>query len=383
LPEQIRIFISVAEDSADLHAAALVRAARAHLPDCRFFGLTGPRLRAAGVDTVFDMTANAAMLGGTLSRVPAGRRALQAAEAAWKKHRPALVIVMDSSALHLPMAARARRLGLRVLYYIAPQVWASRAYRNRQLAENVDHVACILPFEQAYFRRHLVLATYVGHPLFETLRAEQPRQAVVDRLRAGGKPVIAVLPGSRQQVIDRMLPRQLEVVRRLRSDGTVVEPFVSAVAADRIPLIRRHIYASGHRAEVITDDNASLLSAADLVLVASGTATLHAAYYRKPMIVMYHAGGRMLRWGYQLLGRRVITTPHLSLVNILAGARVVPEFMPFVEDQAEVARLARQLLTDETWRAVMIRQLDEVVRLLETACASEHVCALIRRLIAP
>lgn len=371
------IFISVAEDSADIHAAALVRAARERIPGCAFFGLTGPRLRALGVETVFDLTAHAAMLGGVLSaaKVSRGWAALRAAEQAWRQRRPDLVIVMDSSALHLPMARRAKRQGLPVLYYIAPQTWASREYRNRTLAEHVDRVACILPFEAAYLRRHLVYADYVGHPLFETLRTEKPKSEVVQRLRASGRPVVAILPGSRQAVIDRMLPMQLEVVRRLRTRGIVVEPAVSCVSTGRIPQIRRHIIASGFAAETLADDNASLLAAADLVLVTSGTAVLHAAHYRKPMIVMYDAG-RLLRWPYRLGGRRLLKTRHLSLLNILAGARVVPEFMPFIRDLDELATVAGQLLKDDAWRQLMVRQIGETIAPLEDSQASARVCGI-------
>lgn len=375
-----RVFVSVAEDSADVHAAALVRVARDRLPHCRFYGLTGPRLRALGVDTVYDFTAHAAMLSGVLSVIGHARQALRAMDAAWKKQPPDLVLLLDSPELHLRVARRAKQRGLPVLYYIAPQTWASRAGRNRQIERDIDRLACILPFEQAYFRRHLIHADYVGHPLFETLKNEQPREEVVRRLRTRGRRVLAILPGSRRHVIDAMLPLQLEVARRMRERGAQLEPVVSCVAPDRMTQVRRHVYASGHAAEVITADNASLLTAADLVLVASGTATLQVAHYRKPMIVMYDAG-RLLHLPYRLLGRFVLTTPHLSLVNILSGARVVPEFMPFIRDLEPIAAIGCQLLTDETWRTTMTSQLDELVRPLETSRASEAVCDLVAQML--
>jgi len=370
------IFLSVAEDSADVHAAALVRAAAEHLPGCRFSGLTGPRLRALGVRTLYDLTSHAAMLGGVVSVVGHAWRALRAVKRAWKSDPPDLVLLLDSPELNLKIARAAKRRGFRVLYYIAPQTWAARAYRNRQMARDVDRLACILPFEEAYFRRHLIYADYVGHPLFETLRQQTPNESVVRRLRSGGAPVVALLPGSRRHVIDAMLPLQLEVVRRLRAAGRAVEPVVSSVAADRVPQIRRHIYAGGFAAQIVTADNASLLTAAELALVASGTATLEVAYHRKPMVVMYDAGP-LLRLPHRLLGRFVLKMPHLSLVNILAEARVVPEFMPFITDVAPIATVAGQLLRDETWRRVMVRQLDEIVRPLESSQASAAVCGII------
>ncbi len=364
-----------------MHAAALVRAAAAHLPGAQFYGLTGPRMRAAGIETVYDLTAHAAMLGGVFSVLGEAWKALRAVERSWQKEKPDLVVLLDSPELNLRLARRAHARGIKVLYYIAPQTWASRAGRNRPIARDVDRLACILPFEEGYFRRALVYADYVGHPLFETLRDEQPNEYVVNRLRGPGKPVIGLLPGSRRHVIDAVLPLQLEVVRRLRSAGMVVQPIISCVAADRVPQIRRHVYASGHHAEIIVEDNASLLTAADLVLVASGTATLHVAHYRKPMVVLYDAG-RAVRLLWNVAGRRIVRLPHLSLVNILAGARVVPEFMPYVPDVGAVADVAGQLLQDEQWRGVMQRQLDEVVRPLERTDASANVCAMMQAMLA-
>jgi lipid-A-disaccharide synthase len=267
------------------------------------------------------------------------------------------------------------------LYYIAPQTWASRAYRNRQIARDVDRLACILPFEEKYFRRACVRAEFVGHPLFEALARESADKAAVRFLRAEGEPLVAILPGSRRHVIDAMLPKQLDVIRQLRTSGMKLRAAISCISDERKPQIESHLRTSGVEAATVGGDNASLLTAADLVLVASGTATLHVAHYRKPMIVMYDAG-RLLRWPYRLLGRWLLATPHLSLVNLLAGARIVPEFMPFVPDTRPVAQVAGQLLTDAEWRALMVRQIDAVVRPLEDSLASERLCEIMAEMLA-
>jgi lipid-A-disaccharide synthase len=375
-----RIFISVAEESADVHAAALIRQAAEVLPGCYFYGLTGPRMRQAGAKTLFDLTGHAAMLTGVLALVGRAWKAVKTVERSWDADPPDLVVLLDSPELHLRLARRAQRRGLPVLYYIAPQTWAARPGRNRQIAATVDRLACILPFEEEYFRQASVNAEYVGHPLFETLRGEGPDEAVVERLRSDGEAVAALLPGSRRHVIDAMLPRQLEILRKLRAAGHAVRAAVSAVSAERAGQIRAHMAGTNLPAEIIVADNASVLTAADLVLVASGTATLHAAYYRKPMVVLYDAG-RLLRMLHRPLGRRVLKTPHLALVNVLAGHRLVPEFMPFVRDTDEVARVAGQLLTDQTWRRLMIEQLDALVKPLEGSTASANVCRIMREML--
>lgn len=409
------IFISVAEDSADVHAASLVLAARRRWPGVAFRGLTGARLRALGVQTIADLASHAAMLGGAIKLIARARRAVRAVENAWDARRPDVVVLIDSPELHLPLAARARRRGLAVLYYVAPQTWASRAGRNRRIWRDVDRLACILPFEEAYFRGVGVAAEYVGHPLFEALARERANAQTVARLRDGlSGPLVALLPGSRRGVISAMLPRQLEVVRQLREAGVALRAAVSCVDARRYELVRSLARAAagatnvmiagsvaeeempavlGHDLErqrterpasnavpIVIGDNASLLSAADLVLVASGTATLEVAHYRKPMIVMYHAGP-VFGGLHGMLGRYFLSTPHLSLVNILAGNRVVPELMPYLPDVAPATRMAAQLLRDEAWRGLMAAQLDEVVRPLEDSRASERVCEMIGELM--
>ncbi|MBW7903947.1 MAG: hypothetical protein LC135_14640 [Phycisphaerae bacterium] len=378
----VDIFISVAETSADQHAAALLRTAARRLPHCRFYGLTGPRMRDAGAETVYDLARHAAMLTDVLSIIGKARRAIGEVESAWRRRPPALVILLDSPELHLPLAERARRRGLPVLYYIAPQTWASRPWRNRRMARCIDRLACILPFEQAYFRAAGLAADFVGHPLFESLATQQPNPQLGQRLRGPG-PLVALLPGSRRGVVGAVLPLQLDVLRRLRATGAPVSAAVSAANADRARQINALLrpLAAAERPAVVVDDNASLLSAADLVLVASGTATLHVAHYRKPMIVLYDAGP-LLAALHGPLGRFVVHTPHLSLVNILAEARVVPEFMPRVPDREAVARVAQQLLADGAWRRLMVSQMDEVLRDLEPARASERVCEIIAEMLA-
>ena len=216
-------------------------------------------------------------------------RAVRKVERSWDEHPPDLVVLLDSPELNLRLAKRARARGLRILYYIAPQTWASREGRNRLIAKVVDRLACILPFEEDYFLRAGIAAQYVGHPLFETLGNEAARESEVGRLKTGEGPLMALLPGSRRHVIDAVLPLQLDVLRKLRTMGRPVRAAVSAVSEQRVEQIRRLLDRSGVEAELIVADNASLLTAADLVLVASGTATLQVAYYRKPLIVMYDA----------------------------------------------------------------------------------------------
>lgn len=370
-----RVFISVAEASADMHAAALVRTARELLPSCAFVGLTGPRSAAAGVESIGDLTQHAAMLAGAAGLIVRALTMRRRVLDDWSARRPDLVVLLDSPEFHLPLAAAARRMGLRVLYYIAPQTWASRESRNRRIAACVSRLACILPFEEGYFRANGIAADYVGHPLFESLRSETPDAEHAARIRAAGAPVIAVLPGSREHVVQAVLPVQLDVLRRMRAAGVSASARVSCADPARRRQVERLIAEAGSDATAESCGNATLLTACDLALVASGTMTLHVAHYRKPMIVLYEAG-RLLRPLYRVFGAPMVRSPHLALVNILAGARIVPEFMPYVEDAGAVARVAADLLRDDTWRRLMISQIDALISPLESSDASPRVCRI-------
>lgn len=392
-----RIYLSVAEASADMHAAALIQVVRRRLPGAIFEGLTGPRTRAAGALTTFDMAAHAAMLTGMLKVIGKGMAASNATLRRWGESRPDLLLLVDSPELNLPLAAQAHRQGIPVLYYVAPQTWASREYRVRRIRRDIDRLACILPFEENYFRKFGVRASYVGHPLFESLRNDRADEGRVSLLRSDrAAPLIAILPGSRKHVVESMLPLQLAVIGELRRLGVPHRIAISVADAQRLAFIEREIARCGMASRVVSgqspvepvapaddclllNDNASLLTAADLVLVASGTATLHVAAYRKPMIVMYDAGA-LLRRAHRLFGKWILHTPHLSLVNILANRRLVPEFMPAVPPPVQVARVARDLLRDNDWRLQMVTDLDRLIRPLEETNASERVSEMIQEL---
>jgi lipid-A-disaccharide synthase len=349
-------------------------------------------MRAAGADTIDDLVSHAAMLTNSWKLLPRALRAISAARRAWEERRPDVVVMLDSSLLHLKLgfARSAKRRNLPVLYYIAPQTWASREGRNRRIARDVDRVASILPFEEDFFRSAGIPADFVGHPLFETLAQQSPDARRVAAIQGADPPqgemrpaVIALMPGSRRAVVESVLPMQVQIVRRLATGGRSVRVAVSAASSDRAGQIGSILNAASTdmpvEAHIIQADNASLLTAADLVLVASGTATLEVAAYRKPMIVMYD-GGPLLNTLTPPLRRFLIKTPHFALVNILAGARIVPEFVPCVRDPDAVATLAARLLDDPTWRRLMIRQLGEVVAPLAATSPSARVCDIIEQL---
>lgn len=334
------IFISAAEPSADLHAAALIRAYRLLDPAVRFAGIAGPKMRDAGCEGLYDMTAHAAMLGGVFRVVPKALAAIRQSRRFVQSHDVDLAIVVDSPTLHLPLAKHIKRAGVPVLYFIAPQIWAWGKNRIGKLRRRADRLAVILPFEQDFFSQQGMNAQYVGHPLFDELTRRSLDREKIERIRSSGQPRIAILPGSRAHVVEEVFAGQLEVAAAIarRLDGA---HFCISVANDRVaPLIDQRLKGFTPSYSLHHGHNGEVLSACDLALIASGTITLEAAYYHIPMIVMYNAS----RVVYELIGRWIINCQHLSLVNILAGREIVPEFMPYFRTTEPIIKEALRLL---------------------------------------
>ncbi|MFQ5494918.1 MAG: lipid-A-disaccharide synthase [Phycisphaerae bacterium] len=371
------IFISAAEPSADVHAAALIRAVHARCSRARFVGVAGPRMAEAGCDRLFDFTDHAAMLLGVVKVAGRAARMVRTCDAALRGRSFDAAVVLDSPTLHLPLAARAHALDIPVLYYIAPQLWAWGANRIHKLRNDVDRVAVILPFEERYFRDRGVRATYVGHPLAERVAASDVDPRSVERIRGDAERFVALLPGSRRHVVEAILPGQLDVARQIAESVRGVRFGVSVAGESVAPLVQRAIASAAVPVTAHSDEYAALIAAADLVLVASGTSTLEVVFHRRPMVVMYNAS----RLFYQTVGRWLIRTPYLSLPNILAGRRIVPEFMPYYTSTEPIAARAIELLQSDDARRAMMADLETIVRPLRDTRASQATADLLLQMI--
>jgi lipid-A-disaccharide synthase len=236
----------------------------------------------------------------------------------------------------------------------------------------------ILPFEEEYFRSQGVDATYVGHPLAERSCARAVAQGSVERIRARGTPVVALLPGSRTHVVREVLKGQLEVAEAIASAIPNASFGVSVANTQVARIVESTLAQSSVCAEAHPGGHAELIRAADLALVASGTTTLEVAFHERPMIVMYNAS----RLFYHLIGRWMIRTPHLSLPNILAGREIVPEFMPYYRSTAPIAARAIELLSRSELRERMVGDLRTIVEPLREARASQGTAEMLLGMIS-
>lgn len=377
LAEQPLVFISAAEPSADVHGASLIRAARSKCPEIRFVGVAGQQMVKAGCEPIYDMSRHSGMLLGAIKAAGRAVAMLRTADNHLRRYRFSAAVVIDSPTLHLPLAARAQAANVPVLYYIAPQMWAWGAYRIHKLRNRTDRVAVILPFEEKYFRDQGVDAVYVGHPLADRLAEAPIDQEVVARLRLGGSPVVAMLPGSRRHVVAEVLKGQIEVGERITHSFPRAKLVVSVANEQVRDIVDGHLSKRPTAVETFFGAPAPLIAAADLVLVASGTSALEVAFHLKPMVVMYNSS----RLFYQLVGRWMIHTRYLCLPNILAGREIVPEFMPYYSSTEPIAERAIELLESEEARDRMIEDLSAVVAPMRETHASDRTADLLLDLI--
>lgn len=335
-----RLFVSCGEPSGDMYAADLVRHLRGDLGHgLEVFGLGGDRLAAEGAALLAHVR-DLAVVGllEVLSHLRHLRRVFRTALAEIDRLRPDVAVLVDYPDFNLRLARELHRRGVPVAYYVSPQVWAWRRGRIRDIRATVARMIVIFPFEEALYREAGVPVTFVGHPLVDLVTRGESRDAVRARLGLDpARPLIAVLPGSRAKEVASNLPPlegAIGLLRRRRPDLQFVAALAPALprAALEIPLA-----ASGVR--ILEGETHAALAAADVALVASGTATVEAALTGTPMVVVY----RLSSLTYHL-GRHFVRVPHVAMANLIAGERVVPELIQRDFTPERVAGEALRLL---------------------------------------
>lgn len=369
----LTIFLSAAEDSGDEHASNLIRAIRRRRQDVRLVAVGGEKMAAAGCEMVADLTKKASMAGGVVPQLGYWYRMVRRLQGTIRRLRPDLHIPVDSPAMNWHLAAAARESGAKVFYYIAPQVWAWAPWRARKLARLTDHVGCILPFEQSYLRHRGVHATYVGHPLFDTLPPRPDPMPDLAEAWTEGTWRVALLAGSRPGEIRGHVPTFLAAAEAVRRRWPASRFTFAARTESAAQAIRQA--ASGGEVDVVVGRTREVLADSHFALAVSGTITLELAHFGVPMVIVY----RTSRLSYHLLGRWLLRTPHLSLVNILAGRRVVPELMPWHGNRREVIDRVLEVMDDLGWLVEARQALLDVtdpLRMAPPRTASDNAAGL-------
>lgn len=354
-----RVLISCGEPSGDLYAGALVDAMRAIDPTVEAFGFGGECLRAAGAELIGDYRGfSVTGLVEAISVLPRSWRMLRALGRAAETRRPAVFVAIDFPDFNFRLLPVMRRLGIPVVYYVSPQLWAWRPGRMADIRRDVDRMLVIFPFEQPLYERAGVPVDFVGHPLVDLAVATRDRREFLTAARLDpAKPVLALLPGSRPNELHRILPVLADAARLVRARVSDVQFLVArapsldaalfapleALRADRFPLAV---------VEHAADD---VLAAADVAVTASGTATVQAALHGRPMVIVY----RLAPLTYAI-GRAFVNVATYGMVNLVAGRTIVPELIQDRCTPEAVAREAVSLLTDQARAETMRRDLADV-----------------------
>lgn len=372
----LRVLLSCGEASGDLYAAALVRALRAREPHLQVTGFGGPRLAAEGAQLVG--TYDGLTVTGLTEALFVLRRSLamlNRIEAAARAQRPDVFVAIDFPDFNFRLLPRIRRLGIPIVYYISPQLWAWRPKRIATIQRYVDKMLVIFPFERELYERAGVPVEFVGHPLIELARVEQPRD---EFLRSAGldpsRPVVALLPGSRPNEIRHVLPTILESLPAISAAVPDVQ-FILARAPGLADELFAHLPAPARTLSPlvsVVSKSDDVLSACNVAIVASGTATIQTALYATPMVMVY----RVSPMTYAI-GRRLVGVSTFGMVNLVAGKLIVTELIQDAFTPIAVAHETVSLLTSPARAAAMRRDLLDVQAKLGGAGATERAAAAV------
>jgi lipid-A-disaccharide synthase len=372
-----RIFLIAGELSGDLHGALLIQALKKKEPSLRFYALGGPAMRAEGAEIWFDLPSIAALgLGDVVRKYFLFRRIFyRTLRRLLDELKPDLVVLIDSPGFNIRFAKKLKKR-LPVLYYISPQVWAWGGRRKKTIARFVDRMISILPFEPEVYRDTGLRCEFVGHPLVDLVKPSAPAPVLRKEWEVTGSPVIACLPGSREQEVRRILPVMI------RTGTLLAERFPGlALLVAEAPHLDRKIYDGILRANHlplirICNRAYDVLEACDFALVTSGTATLETAIAARPFVILYKTAASTY-----FLGRRLIRIPYIGLVNVLAGRTIVPEFIQHAAEPEKIAAAVSALLLNAGARQEMMRELERVKHSLGEGGAADRAAESVLSLI--
>ena len=374
-----KILLVTGEASGDHHGALVVLALRRMLPDVQVTGIGGQELAAAGMELLYDVRDLSVV--GLLEILPRAGNILRAYRLLKKRlsgqDKPDLLVLIDYPDFNLRIAAIARKYKVPVLYYISPQIWAWRQGRAKKIARLVDRMAVIFPFEVPFYEKVGLDARFVGHPLLDHDEQVGDRQEAIKGFNlSGSSPVIGLLPGSRPSEIDRLLEPMLDAAVLIKDkfpEAGFIIPVVQGIDCSHV---RAMAGQKNVPAAIVPGSFHQVLNACDLVLVASGTATLETALMGKPMVIIY----KVSQLTY-LVGRLMIRVPWIGLANIVAGRQVAPELIQHDASPQRIAAEACGILSDPGRLEAMRLGLSGIRQALGQPGCSQRVAELIKEML--
>ncbi len=370
--ERYRVFLSAAEPSADAHCAGLITALRkTGYDNIEFVGVGGPKMEQAGCKLLQATVSKAVMMYKAISHIGHYYKLIKSVTRYLKTSNVDLVIVCDSPGYNFHVAKAAKKIGIKTLFYVAPQLWAWGGWRIRKLRKCCDKLCCILPFEQDWFAQRGVDVVFVGNPLLDGLKISLSRR----KMYADFEPKnlrLALLPGSRAAEIESLWRPMQEIALRLKEKYAAATFVTVAVDAERQQVLKA-TQIPGFECQYISGAVSDTVDTCDFALAASGSVTLQVAAAGCPMVIMYQSS-RIL---WYLAGRFLVKTRNLSLVNILAGRELVPEFMPYFTSIEPIVDTVERLLEDKNKLARISSELIGLVKPLAQKKAGEETAKIV------
>lgn len=348
------IMIIAGEASGDMHGANLVSEMLKINPALNFYGIGGKKLREKGVELLADASAMAVVgLTEVISKLSSILKIMAMMKKSLDERRPDLVILIDYPDFNLPLAKAAHKKGIKVLYYISPQVWAWRKGRIGQIKKTVNKMAVILPFEVETYRREGFEVNYVGHPLLDMVKLSYSKQESRKKFGlAEDKIAIGILPGSRPSEVKKLMPELLRAAEILKKELPGIQFVLPLADTLEEKSVTEIISGFDVPIKVISGQTYEVVSCADLALVASGTATLETALLNVPMVIVYK-----ISFLSYLIGRLIVDVKNIGLVNIIAGKTIVPELIQADARGERIAREALSILKNGERKQEMIKEL--------------------------
>ncbi|MFA6164509.1 MAG: lipid-A-disaccharide synthase [Methylobacter sp.] len=369
----LTVMFSAGESSGDQHAANMFLELRKHQPDIKGIGMGGTKMAQAGVDVRYDSSSIAVIgLVEVIKHYGEIRRALKLMQQIISDERPDLLVCVDYKEFNFKLARYAKKQGIKVLFYVSPQVWAWRPGRVKAYGEVIDMMAVIFPFETAYYDAENVPVRYVGHPSVDKVHAQHSKDEDLIRFGLDAiKPVIGLLPGSRANEIKRMLPVMLAAAEQVQA--ALPETQFILPQADSIDdaLLEDYLSQSSLKVAVVKNQPYDVIQCCDVVMTTSGTATLEIALLTVPMVIAYKLSS-LTYW----LGRWLVKTPFIGLPNIVMGKGIVKELIQHDATAENLAAEVKRILTDQAYSDEMRANLSQVKQQLGQGGGSKNMAEL-------
>lgn len=351
----MRYFLSVGEPSGDLHGAHLLAQLRQRDPLAAFSGYGGDQMRRAGCDLLFPLAEAPVMwLRDALARLPQFWKLLRQTKERFAVVRPDAVVLIDYPGFNWHVARIAKGMGIPVFYYVPPQIWGWATWRVAKMRRFVDHVLCTLPFEEAWYHaRGVAGARYVGHPFFDDLKERRLDNGFVAARQGEGRPVVALLPGSRRLEVEHNGAMIAGAAAKLAALAPAVRFLVGAFRQDHVPMIESQLAENGVAAEIHVGKTPEIIALADAAIAVSGSVSLELLYHQVPTAIVY----RIHPFPYHVLRPLLVKSPYITLVNLMAGQMLFPEFLCCRDKSHSIAATVAGWLTDEAARREVVGRL--------------------------